>query len=211
MEADLIVYVNGQRDGVLSRTPGNDLNLIVGHLFCNGMINSSEDVANISFSYQNPAHVDVFLDTGKGRSRLFPSRPPVRLSPLQLFELKATFERRQNLFKNTGSTHAAALFSLNGELLVFGEDVGRHNAFDKAIGRALLEGILEQTAIAMISSRIAVELTAKATIANIPVLCGFSAATSSGVNFAEQHDITLVGRLKEDSFDVYTNAWRMQE
>ena len=87
----------------------------------------------------------------------------------------------------------------------------RHNAFDKAIGRALLEGTLGQTAIAMISSRIAVGMAAKAATANIPVLCGFSAATSSGIDYAKKYDITLIGRLRKTSFDVYANAWRIQE
>ena len=210
VEADLIVHVQGQPDTVLSRTPGDDLNLIVGHLFCNSMLDTPEEVANISFCYQDPARVDVSLG-GKSLRRLIPSRPAVHLAPERLFQLKETFERRQNLFKNTGSTHAAALFSLKGQLLAFGEDVGRHNAFDKAIGRALLEGTLGQTAIAMISSRIAVGLAAKATTANIPVLCGFSAATSSGVNYAEKHDITLIGRLRGTSFDVYAHAWRIPE
>lgn len=211
VESELSVYIHDKPSVVLSRTPGDDLNLIIGHLFCNSMLKTPEEMTNINFSYQDATRVDVSLDANKSLRRIFPKRPNVRLAPNQLLELKETFEYRQNLFKNTGSTHAAALFSLGGRLLAFGEDVGRHNAFDKAIGRALLEGTLAQTAIAMLSSRIAVELTAKATTANIPVLCGFSAATSSGVSYAEKHDITLIGRLKTSSFEVYTNAWRIRD
>lgn len=211
VEAELRVQISGRTDVVLARTPGDDLNLIVGHLFCKSMLNTPEEVANIGFCYRGPACADVSLDGNTSLRRSFPERPPVRLAPERLFELKETFERRQDLFKDTGSTHAVALFSLKGRLLAFGEDVGRHNAFDKAIGRALLEGTLGQAAIAMISSRIAMGLAAKAATANIPVLCGFSAATSSGVDYAEKHDITLIGRLRGTSFDVYANAWRIQE
>ena len=211
VEADLHVHVGDQPDAVLSRTPGDDLNLVMGHLFCNSLVKTPEEVADIDFSYRGTARANVRLDRDRALPRIFPKRPPVILEPERLFELKETFERRQNLFRNTGATHAAALFSLQGRLLAFGEDVGRHNAFDKAIGRALLEGTLARTAIAMISSRIAVELAVKASRADIPVLCGFSAATSSGVDYAEAHGITLVGRLKKRSFDVYANAWRLED
>ncbi|WP_051249696.1 formate dehydrogenase accessory sulfurtransferase FdhD [Maridesulfovibrio zosterae] len=211
IEEDLIVKIQDRPDMVLSRTPGDDLSLIMGHLFCNSLLNSPDEVTNISTSYQDPNRVDVSLDGAKHLRRVFPSSSDIRIAPERLFELKKTFERRQKLFKKTGSSHAAALFSIDGVLLAFGEDVGRHNAFDKAIGRALSEGTLKKSAIAMISSRIAVELAAKATTANIPILCGFSAATSSGVSYAINHNMTLIGRLKDSSFDVYANAWRIQD
>eukprot|EP00831_Metopus_contortus_P017577 TRINITY_DN17424_c0_g1_i1.p3 TRINITY_DN17424_c0_g1~~TRINITY_DN17424_c0_g1_i1.p3 ORF type:complete len:167 (-),score=36.99 TRINITY_DN17424_c0_g1_i1:56-556(-) len=124
VEADLIVHIENQPDEILSRTPGDDLNLIMGHLFCNSMLNTPDEVANIGFCYQHPARVDVSLGGSNSLRRLHPSRPAVHLAPERLFGLKETFERRQNLFKNTGSTHAAALFSLEGQLLAFGEDVG---------------------------------------------------------------------------------------
>ena len=87
--------------------------------------------------------------------------------------------------------------------------MGRHNAFDKAVGRSLLEGTLDEVAIAMLSSRLAVELAVKAQAANIPILCGFSAATSSGIDYAERNNLTLVGRLRNRSFYLYSNGWRI--
>ena len=186
VEGDLLIRIRNHPDMRLSRTPGDDLNLVLGHLFSNGILETPEDVVNVDFSYKGTAKAEVSLGFGRAIRRIFPRRPTVRLAPRQLFGLKEIFERRQNLFKHTGSTHAAALFSLHGELLSYGEDVGRHNAFDKAVGRALQEGTLGQVTIAMLSSRIAVDLASKAAIANIPVLCGFSAATSSGVEYAEK-------------------------
>lgn len=210
VEADLLIRIRNRPDMRLSRTPGDDLNLVMGHLFCNGILDTPEDVVNVDFCYHGTARADVSLGRGRAIRQIFSKRPTVRLAPGHLFRLKEVFERRQNLFKHTGSTHAAALFSIHGELLSYGEDVGRHNAFDKAVGRALQQGTLRQVAIAMLSSRIAVDLASKAAIANIPVLCGFSAATSSGVEYAEKHGITLVGRLKGNSFDVYANARRIR-
>jgi len=210
VESDIRVQVGGYPEAVLSRTPGDDLNLVAGHLFSRSMISRAEDMVNIAFSYHSHAKVEVKLKSTEGIHRIYPSPRPIQVDPELLIEFKSVFERRQNLYKNTRSTHAAALFSLTGELLSFGEDVGRHNAFDKAIGKALLEGTLEGVAIAMLSSRLALELAVKASTANIPILCGFSAATSSGVNFAERNNLTLVGRLRSDSFNVYANGWRIR-
>ena len=209
-ESDLKLQINGQQEAVLARTPGDDLNLVAGYLFACSMIRCPEDIMNMSFAYQGVSRVEVTLMTPRAVRRIYPSPHPFRIRPEKLFEYKELFEQRQNLFKNTGSTHAAALFSAEGQLVSFGEDVGRHNAFDKAIGKSLLEGTLEQVAIAMLSSRLALELTTKASMANIPILCGFSAATSSAITYAERNNISLVGRIRKDSFNVYANGWRFK-
>lgn len=210
VESDIRVEVAGYPDALLCRTPGDDLNLVAGHLFSRSMISGPEDMEKIAFNYKGVARVEVKLKSENRIRRLYPSPRPVRVPPEMLVELKSTFERRQNLYKNTRSTHASALFTETGKLLSFGEDVGRHNAFDKAIGRALLEGNLDKVVIAMLSSRLALELAVKASTANIPILCGFSAATSSGINFAERNNLTLVGRLRSESFNVYANGWRIK-
>ena len=208
-ESVLRVVVNGGQEALLSRTPGDDLNLVAGYLFCNSRISEPRDLAAIGFSYRGVARADVTLDAPAELRRIYPSPRPVRIEADLLLELKRTFERRQNLYRDTGSTHAAALFTADGRLIAFGEDVGRHNAFDKAIGRALLEDTLAGATIAMLSSRLALELAVKAATANIPVLCGFSAATSSGIAYAENNNLTLIGRLRESSFNVYANGWRI--
>ncbi|WP_272699923.1 formate dehydrogenase accessory sulfurtransferase FdhD [Desulfovibrio sp. Fe33] len=207
-EADIRLTVNGQQEAVLARTPGDDMNLVAGYLFSRAMVMCPEDILSITFSYHGPSRVDVVLKAPSVVRRIYPSPRPVHIAPELLFRLKEIFERRQSLFKNTGSTHAAALFSKEGELISYGEDVGRHNAFDKAVGRSLNEGTLETVTIAMLSSRLALELAMKATTANIPVLCGFSAATSSAITFAERNNLSLVGRIKGNSFNVYANGWR---
>lgn len=209
-EADIRLTVNGRREAVLARTPGDDLNLVAGYLFAQSRVMCPEDIHSIAFSYHGPAQVDVVLDTATGVRRIYPSPRPVHIPPEMFFLLKDVFERRQSLFKNTGSTHAAALFSEEGELISYGEDVGRHNAFDKAVGRALLEGTLKTATIAMLSSRLALELATKATTANIPILCGFSAATSSAITYAERNNLSLVGRIRGNSFNIYANGWRFR-
>lgn len=210
VESDIRLTVDGQQCAVLSRTPGNDMNLVAGYLLSCSMIRGPEDIESISFGYRGLARATVTLKTSAAIRRIYPEPRPVRLAPESLFRFKEIFEHRQRLYKNTRSTHAAALFSLEGELIAYGEDVGRHNAFDKAIGKSLMEGTLDHVAIAMLSSRLALELTIKASTANIPILCGFSAATSSGINYAEKNNITLIGRLRSSSFNVYANGWRIK-
>ncbi|WP_018123324.1 formate dehydrogenase accessory sulfurtransferase FdhD [Desulfovibrio oxyclinae] len=209
VEEDMRVVVDGREEALLSRTPGDDMNLVAGHLFARSRVREPGDILDVRFSYRGVARAEVALGGGTGIRRIFPSPRPVRINPQALFSFKERFEHRQNLYRNTGSTHAAALFAADGEMVSFGEDVGRHNAFDKAVGRALLEGTLERVTIAMLSSRLAFELAVKATTANIPILCGFSAATSSGISYADRNNLTLVGRLRRDSFNVYSNGWRI--
>jgi len=210
VEESVRIRIQDHSEMVLARTPGDDLNLIAGHLFSQSMIRESDDIVSMSYQTRSHSLVDVVLKSPKVIRRIYPFPRPMRFDPKQIFEFKVLFEKRQNLFKNTGATHAAALISAEGELLSFGEDVGRHNAFDKAVGHALLEGTLANVAIAMLSSRLALELTIKAATANIPILCGFSAATSSGIEFAENNNITLIGRIWKNTLVVYANGWRLR-
>jgi FdhD protein len=210
VEEDVRIRVQDHSEMSLARTPGDDLNLIAGHLFSRSMIREPEDIVSVSFHGARSSVVDVVLRTPKVIRRIFPSPHPMRFDLGRIFEFKEVFENRQKLFQNTGATHAAALISSGGELVSYGEDVGRHNAFDKAVGRSLMEGSLGDVAIAMLSSRLALELTVKAATANIPILCGFSAATSSGIDFAEKNNITLVGRIRESTLVVYAHGWRLR-
>ena len=211
VEEDIRLRVQDHSEVTLARTPGDDLNLIAGHLFSRSMIREPEDILNISFHTRHLSLADIVLRSPKIIRRIYPFPHPIQFDPEQIFEFKAMFEKRQNLFKNTRATHAAALISGDGKLLAFAEDVGRHNAFDKAIGCALLEGSLENVAVAMLSSRLALELTIKAATANIPILCGFSAATSSGIEFAENNNITLLGRIRKRALVVYAHGWRLRK
>jgi FdhD protein len=209
VEEDLRIRVGGHPEMVLARTPGDDHHLVAGHLFSCSMVCEPGDILDIAFRGRDNGVAEVTLGSPRAMRRIYPFPRPLRIRAAQLFEFREIFETRQRLYKNTGSTHAAALISAEGELLAYGEDVGRHNAFDKAVGCALIAGTLSRAAIALLSSRLAQELTVKAATANIPILCGFSAATSAGIDFAERNNITLVGRIRQDTFNIYTNGWRI--
>ena len=140
-------------------------------------------------------------------------RPPVgalRLTHETLVQLPERLRAGQRLFAPTGGLHASALFDARGTLLAVREDVGRHNAMDKLVGWALLEGRVPlDDHIVMVSGRASFELVQKAVAAGIPVFCAVSAPSSLAVETARAFGVTLVGFLRGDRFNVYSGFDRL--
>ena len=127
-----------------------------------------------------------------------------------LYALPERLRCAQSLFEATGGLHAAGLFDATGELVAIREDVGRHNALDKLVGWAVLQGRVPLADhVLLASGRTSYEILQKAIVAGLPVVCGISAPSSLAVDLAERFGVTLVGFLRERRCNVYAHAGRV--
>jgi FdhD protein len=231
VEEPLEIRVDGEPLAVTMRTPGNDEELALGFLYGEGLITAprraglTADFAVNTVEVEGPLARDVaarsFYTTsscgvcGKGALEEVAIHAPA-LPPGPTIEralLAALPDRlRQPGFARTGGLHATGLFTSAGELLHVREDVGRHNAMDKVIGRALLEGRLPLHGLVLcVSGRLSFELVQKAAVAGAPILVGVGAPTSLAVSLAADRGITLAGFARRGHVNVYTRPERVTQ
>jgi len=231
VEEPLEIRVDGRPLVVTMRTPGHDEELALGFLHGEGLLDRphaagpTADLANNVVEVAGPLLRDPgarsFYTTsscgvcGKGAleevavhaAPLPPQRP--RIDRRLLAALPELL--RQPGFDRTGGMHATGLFSAIGELQLLREDVGRHNAMDKVLGRALLDGLLPlHDRILCVSGRLSFELVQKAAVAGAPVLVGVGAPTSLAVDLAADRGMTLCGFARGDTVAVYADAGRVR-
>ena len=224
---------------VTMRTPTDDRALAAGFLFSEGILSDPTEIEEIVSHRDRGDHVvDVrtrrrvtfdpslrrlFL-TGSscgvcGRSlvkglyarRGGPILSDLTVDPRLLVELPGRLRAAQPLFDRTGGLHAAGLFGADGALLTVAEDVGRHNAVDKVIGRRFLEGQLpDSRAILQVSGRVSYEIVQKAATAGIPIVSAVSAPSSLAVSAADRLGLTLAAFVREPRMNVYAHSERIQ-
>lgn len=222
---------------ITMRTPGQDENLALGFLFTEGILQDSQEVEQISFPDENMICVHLVegkeydlqktdrnfyatsscgvcgkasIDAIHTQSLFDIHQDQARWDPTALRRLPNMLKENQSLFSQTGGIHAAGLFSQDGEQLILREDVGRHNALDKVIGEGFSKGMLPyRESILILSGRASFELVQKAAMAGIPVIAAIGAPSSLAVSLAKEKGITLIGFLKESSFNIYSGHERL--
>jgi FdhD protein len=230
VEEPLEIRAGGAALAVTMRTPGADEELALGFLFGEGLIEGAreagppEDLAANTIEVAGPLARELgaerrFYTTsscgvcGKGAlEEVAVHSEPVHDGPTVARELLAALadRLRQPAFERTGGLHATGLFDASGELVIVREDVGRHNAMDKVIGRALLDGLVPLAGhILCVSGRLAFELVQKAAVAGAPILVGVGAPTSLAVELAADRGITLCGFARGEKVNVYSRPERV--
>ena len=138
------------------------------------------------------------------------SKSKLKIAKSELIELPQKLREKQISFEKTGGLHAAGIFSSDGEIVLAREDVGRHNAVDKVIGSLYRENKLPANNLGLIvSGRTSFELMQKTIVAGIPLIVAISAPSSLAINLAKEYDVTLVGFLRGESFNIYSGKQRI--
>lgn len=237
-EEPLEIRIGRRAISVTMRTPGNDSELAAGFLFSEGIVQSPGQIAAIEGvkDAQNAVRVKlargvrfdparsrrnfaansscgicgkVSIDAVRSRARRLPESA-LQVTAEILCSLPERARTEQAVFGRTGGLHAAALFGADGELRVLREDIGRHNAVDKVIGWAVLQGRVPLSdCVLLASGRGGFEIIQKAIVAGIPVVACVSAPSSLAVQLARRMGQTLVGFLRGRRFVIYAGENRL--
>jgi len=239
VEEPLEICVDGARYAVVMRTPGDDVSLAAGFCLGEGLVDEAHEIGGIVVREAEDPNRVMVTRAGARASEGSPARaagimvasscrvcgremvedivqrvPEITrealLSAKDLLTLGQRMQEGQRHFRPTGGTHAAALFDRYGERLAFGEDVGRHNALDKAIGQLLVSDRLGEACVAVLSGRCSFEMVQKAARAGIPVVASVSAPTHLAIELAKRLGMALVGFLRGKTFTVYAHGGRLE-
>ncbi|HEY8406867.1 MAG TPA: formate dehydrogenase accessory sulfurtransferase FdhD [Gaiellaceae bacterium] len=230
VEEPLEIRIGGRPVAVTMRTPGHDEELALGFALSEGLrpdaarlpddlaANTVEleapgfDPARLTRSFYTSSSCGV---CGKGALEAVAVEAPrvesdLRVTAAIVGMLPDRLREAQPAFDATGGIHATGLFEADGTLLCLREDVGRHNAMDKVVGWAFLEGRLPLTdAVLCVSGRLSFELVQKAAVAGCPILVAVGAPSSLAVELARDRGVTLCGFVRSGRMNVYTEPWRV--
>lgn len=232
-EFPLTIILNNQELVTLLCSPTDLKYLAIGFLSFEGLVKSKDEIKKIIVDDQRGVvRVETeedkglasqllfkrLITSGCGRGASFYSPADVQgqakvesqivISAPEVFALVNEFQHRSQVYKTTGGVHSAALGDTKG-ILLFSEDIGRHNAIDKIFGECMLQDISTDDRIIITSGRISSEILLKVAKRNIPILISKSAPTSLGVRLAADLGITLIGFVRGKRMNVYTDGWRV--
>ena len=238
-EEPLSIRVQGQPYAVVMRTPGDEPAHVAGFCLAEGIVDSPDDIAtiascegeatNVVTLTVNPIRLTAITSVLERRGfvsqtscgicgkelvedlsqmvKVLPDGPPIDLE--KAYHCLENLKEHQALYRKTRASHAAAIYGSNFELLSLAEDVGRHNALDKAIGKLFLKRTLHLAAVLILSSRISYELVQKAARAKIPFILAASRPTALAVELADSLNMTLASPSKGSGINVYCGTRRL--
>jgi FdhD protein len=233
-ELPLTIILNDLELVTLLCTPGNLNYLAVGFLFAEGLINSKDEIRKITVDDQRgvvrvatgerkePARELLFkrlITSACGRGAAFysaadaqhPAKVESRteITSEEVFALVKEFNERSEIYKATGGVHSAALGD-NKRILVFSDDLGRHNAIDRVFGECILHGIPTEGRLVITSGRTPSEMVLKVAKGNIPILISISVPTDLSIRLATDLGVTIIGMVRGERMNVYTGGWRVK-
>jgi len=232
-EEHIELRVNNERYAVFSTYPSQTKELVVGHLLTEGIIDRTEEIELLEIS-RGVAHAHLTKKskrrisdkprlilsacggTGKVPPRLWMKSRRVkdtssfRLNPEIILRAVEALNVQASVFRRTGGTHASVLLDKTGRVVAFSEDIGRHNAIDKVVGKAALESIDFQRTMLASTGRLTSEMVLKAAQIGIPIVVSMAAPTDKGIKIAETANLTLIGFARGGRFNIYTNPERIE-
>jgi FdhD protein len=235
-EEPLQINLNGKPSTITMRTPGEDVELAIGFLFTEGLIESIEDIRDsikvdedsvnilttkpdimtqvIERNFYSTSSCGVCgkpsIDQIAAVSQYLNFKNRISINSDTLLTLPDKLRAVQETFDRTGGLHGCALFNPEGDYIVHREDVGRHNALDKLIGYAVQNQLLPlDKFVLLLSGRASFELIQKASMAGIQIVAAIGAPSSLAVSVAIDNQITLAGFLKKTGFNIYSRPDRI--
>ena len=233
-ESPLTIFLNSEELVTLLCTPENLKSLGVGFLYSEGILQSKEEIEKIALDegrgtiwiktkerkdFVKKLMFKRLITSGCGKGAAFYNvadatsckevESELKISLQEALNLVNEMQHRSQLYKATGGVHSAALCD-NRDILMFSEDIGRHNAIDKIFGECLLEGIETENRIMITSGRVSSEILLKIVKRNVPIIISRSAPTNLAVGLANKLGITLIGFARGKRINIYTNDWRVK-
>ena len=229
-EFPLMLRVNDREIVTLIASPHDLRFLVAGFLRVQGFVSKVEDfqvlsvcndygIANVQIKGELPAELKPILTSGCGTGITFTlpgsgklavlSQEKTPVTPAAVFHLMAQLAQKAEKYKSHGGVHSAAVGDTEGELLLYAEDIGRHNTFDRIAGEAFLKGMELAGTLLVTSGRVSAEMAAKAAALGIPLIATRTSPTDMAIRICQEAGITLIGYLRGARFNVYTHADRL--
>ena len=233
IEQPIAIMIDKVGSFTIMATPSDIEALAVGFVYSEGLIDGIDDVIEVSIKPELPNVVGVQVhdptqisvrrnmivasscgmcgtrNIDKMLSEIPACEQSLEINANLLVEAGEKLKSMQQAFKVTGGTHAAGIFDSSGKIFAFAEDIGRHSALDKAIGKCLLGGLPMKCCAVALSGRVSLEMVTKSARAGIELIAAVSAPTSLAIEAAERWNITLCGFVRSNKLNVYTHPKRV--